>query len=484
MDSQQLRLRRHGYVQPSVTTYQQGQPMFAQEQNFDPGQYQHMLSPPPGYTVSGNAGLVRAQGNAPGLGPESFRTSSTQDLRASMTGYPAYQPRLQAAVPQQEAFIQGQYANPNPSSVTPHHIPNGIIPSDRPQSCAPGFGTGASASNGTKRFQRPASLGPHPTEQGKLVPNPLPRPSYEPESTGIGMEQVPSPPGAHARNDDANSLANPLYAMAPWPSRKRRRRSLSMSNFSEDERPEALSHEEMLDSIPLLERRLGILQRKLDDQTQNFADQTQNLEDQKQEIERFKKSQDKLEETVNTLRHLSQQYHQGGEDQHDEAGSHPGHKSTPGQDLADTESTSTHFKVLHIPANGTPPRIISLPLINIQSEGTEDANLGRLPDMRSFWGNEGWSSREVIQTIFGDRDLAAQDINAVYYILKTKAENNLLPNQHFEFGVWGDVCIMRQATQPFDEEGLTRYVDISKNVLVMHYWKVMFKDVLKVRQLV
>ncbi|KAG4429713.1 hypothetical protein IFR05_014810 [Cadophora sp. M221] len=161
-------------------------------------------------------------------------------------------------------------------------------------------------------------------------------------------------------------------------------------------------------------------------------DHNQKLPDEKQEIESSKKTQEqleeKLEDRISTMQYQVQKYPQEVDSM---LGSHSRRK-----DLDPLQST-THS------CNGTPPSIFTIPTINVQSEGKENANLTRLPDMRSFWGNEGWSSREVIPTIFSDRDLAAEDIHAVYYILKTKNEHNLLPNQHFEAGVWGDVCIMR-----------------------------------------
>ncbi|KAH7370166.1 hypothetical protein BKA65DRAFT_12196 [Rhexocercosporidium sp. MPI-PUGE-AT-0058] len=467
------------YPRQQLNPIDQREPLYPQQPNYGQRQYQYIHSLPPGYTASESSNPVPAQGHAAIAGFDRARTSNTQDLRASMTGNTINHPGYQMAGPQQQAF------DPNPdavqASMSPHHLRNGNVPYDSPQSRALRVGTGASISNSTKVFDQPASLGGQPAEYGEIVPSPRLSPMAEPRNKPGDLGKAQSSQTRPTRDDDADGLPSPLYTTRRWGSRRKRRRPLSMLSFSDDEQPADMSYGELVESIARLGERVAILQLQVETQTKEH-------DVQKREIETLKNGQEKLHKTINTLRHQAQGTLESAdfasEGQRGEAGSQPEHQFILDQALIAAKSISTHVKVLHIPANGTPPKIISLPVTNVQSEEKEDANLGRLPDMRSLWGNEGWFGREVIQTIFGDRDLATQDINAVYYILKTKAENNLLPNQHFEAGVWGDVCIVRQSTQPFDEEGMTRYADISGNVLAMHYWKIMFKDVLKVRKCV
>ncbi|KAH7395475.1 hypothetical protein BKA64DRAFT_59937 [Cadophora sp. MPI-SDFR-AT-0126] len=145
---------------------------------------------------------------------------------------------------------------------------------------------------------------------------------------------------------------------------------------------------------------------------------------------------------------------------------------------------ANRFEVLQIPANGTSPRIISLPTINVELEEGDDSSLSHLPDLRPFWGKEGWSRRQYFRITFTDPELADEDINDFYYIFIFDDERSLLPNPHFAAGVCGDVYIMRQANYSIDEERLTAFADISENVLKMKHWRVMFKHAIEAREVV
>ncbi|PVH77477.1 hypothetical protein DL98DRAFT_266920 [Cadophora sp. DSE1049] len=204
-------------------------------------------------------------------------------------------------------------------------------------------------------------------------------------------------------------------------------------------------------------------------------------------IEAQKQVTGRLEHSIKELQEFAQQCAPGdgsdGENlggivksQLDDQSAHPALSHTT------AKHPSNCFKVLHIPANGKSPQIISLPTIDVDSEGCGDANLSRLPDLRSLWGKEGWLRRQYFRITFSDLELAEEDINAFYYIFMSDDERSLLPNPHFAAGVCGDVCIMRQANYSSDEEGSTTFADISENVLKMKHWRTMFKHAIEARK--
>ncbi|KAI9759663.1 MAG: hypothetical protein M1835_000329 [Candelina submexicana] len=63
----------------------------------------------------------------------------------------------------------------------------------------------------------------------------------------------------------------------------------------------------------------------------------------------------------------------------------------------DPPPPSTTLRALRIPTDGSPPHLLTLTTTAVASAGNVDSFLGRIPDMREFWGSGyGWHWRDIL----------------------------------------------------------------------------------------
>ncbi|KAK0106217.1 hypothetical protein ONS96_003860 [Cadophora gregata f. sp. sojae] len=291
-----------------------------------------------------------------------------------------------------------------------------------------------------------SAMGQLQNNRGRPAPNPNTNmnPSGNPSTSSRGPATMASNAEVFSTSvadmlnmirESEEQVASPSESHIMDSTSKRRRLSSSSEKF---DRPDSPS---VTENTQLLEQKIRDLEKRLESH-----------------VEKSDLSIKYLQEKLIAILESLNQRHFPGDNNYFQAPTVPNHPD--------------HCLVLLIPANGTVPRIVNIPLVDAQPIGDGDEGLNRLPDMCPLWGKEGWSCRKVIGTSFVDISLSSYDVNDFYFILKSTDEKNLLRNPHFD-SVWGDVCIMRRANFSTEEDSTT-FAHMSPSVLLVGLWRTMF----------
>ncbi|KAI9698662.1 MAG: hypothetical protein M1836_003772 [Candelina mexicana] len=131
---------------------------------------------------------------------------------------------------------------------------------------------------------------------------------------------------------------------------------------------------------------------------------------------------------------------------------------------------STTLRALRIPADGSPPHLLTLTTIAVASAGNVDCFLGRIPDLREFWGSgDGWHWRDIVHL-----EIQNQAVNpgleGFYFGFKS-FNDEALPIHKLAPGVCGDAFFVKIRDEQGDRDeqgvgdGWATYDDVEEEIL-------------------
>ena len=134
------------------------------------------------------------------------------------------------------------------------------------------------------------------------------------------------------------------------------------------------------------------------------------------------------------------------------------------------QPTGSIARVVRIPADGSAPHMLSLHTIDIASEDNLDCFFGHIPDFRGFWGQEGFTSRDMAS--YSAFDESPPELNGYYMGFKRLAKDHLPLSKHT--GFCGDAFVFKMKAREWtpgdymeekDDEGRLLFDDIPDGFL-------------------
>ncbi|MCJ1459636.1 hypothetical protein MMC28_010015 [Mycoblastus sanguinarius] len=149
-------------------------------------------------------------------------------------------------------------------------------------------------------------------------------------------------------------------------------------------------------------------------------------------------------------------------------------KPAAGQIHLNPNRSTISTVIVRIPADGSAPHFLTIRTVSIVADRSSlDNRLCHVPDVRKYWGAEGWKCHNAIML---HRPIPMLDGN--YYLFNTYCRQYLPANQHIRLCTWGDAFVFRLTRNIYDNRGWAEYADVQDDflnsrffVMLMEVWR-------------
>lgn len=90
-----------------------------------------------------------------------------------------------------------------------------------------------------------------------------------------------------------------------------------------------------------------------------------------------------------------------------------------------------HIRALLLPSDRSPPHLIAIKTIRLEP-GAPNSELGHHPDLRKYWGMQGWERRGAMGFVVGEGDEGeggSEKLRGKYWLWRSGASGWLVGNQ-------------------------------------------------------